>query len=355
MRGDTRGFWPTLERCGLRVVSVPYGWGVRLRNWAFERGWKKAFAAPVPVISVGNLTLGGTGKTPCVEYIARFYRELGLRVVILSRGYGASVGRNNEARNGEAQNDEAQVLEENLPDVPHLQGADRVHLVQTAVEELESEIAVLDDGFQHRRLRRDLDIVLIDATAPWGHGFLFPRGLMREPASSLRRAHVVMLTRSDLVEEGALEAIRRRIGKAAPGLPMVETAHRPAAWVNCQGADRPLDAFAGRPVGGFCGLGNPEAFRKTLEQLGAKLAGWRVYPDHHAYTWEDIERLRVWARQLPSDAVLATTQKDLVKIRLERFGERELWALRIQLAVLKGKDLLEEKLSNSIIQPRRGG
>jgi tetraacyldisaccharide 4'-kinase len=160
-----------LQRLGLRAVSVPYGLAVRVRNWLYDRGWKRVVRAAVPVVSVGNLTLGGTGKTPCVEYVARFYRRLDLRVAILSRGYGSRAGRN----------DEALVLEENLPDVPHLQGPDRAALAAIGVEELESEILVLDDGFQHRRLARDLDLVLIDATEPWGYGYLFPRGLLREP------------------------------------------------------------------------------------------------------------------------------------------------------------------------------
>src|SRR5207244_2544053 len=152
------------------------------------RGWKRVERAGVPVVSVGNLTLGGTGKTPCVEYVCRFYRGLDLLVAILSRGYGAEHGPN----------DEALVLEEDLPDVPHLQGADRVALARVAVEELESEVLVLDDGFQHRRLGRDLDIVLLDALEPFGLGRLFPPGLLREPVGSLRRAGVVVLSGADL-------------------------------------------------------------------------------------------------------------------------------------------------------------
>src|SRR5262249_52484570 len=161
-----------------------YGVGVWGRNKLFDIGWKKAHRAAVPVVNVGNLTLGGTGKTPCVEYVAGLYRKQGLRVAILSRGYGSEGGRD----------DEAMLLEGNLPDVPHLQDRDRVAIAATAVEELESEVLVLDDGFQHRRLARELDIVLIDATNPWGFGYLFPRGALREPIGSLKRAHAVMLT-----------------------------------------------------------------------------------------------------------------------------------------------------------------
>src|SRR5262245_21936169 len=187
-----------LARLGLRVASWPYGLGVRTRNALFDRGWKTVHRAAVPVVSVGNLTLGGTGKTPCVEYVARFYRELGQQVAILSRGYGAEAGRN----------DEAMLLEENLPDVPHLQDRDRVAVAERAVEELESEILVLDDGFQHRRLRRDLDIVLIDATRPPTRDHLFPRGTLRESASGLKRAGAILLTRCDQVPASDVEATR---------------------------------------------------------------------------------------------------------------------------------------------------
>lgn len=352
IRGERRGIWPSCARLGLWLLSVPYGLGVRLRNWALDKGWKKTIAVSVPVISVGNLTTGGTGKTPCVEYVARFYRERDLRVALLSRGYGACRGRN----------DEAQVLEENLPDVPHLQGPDRVALAHLALEELESEVLVLDDGFQHRRLRRDLDIILIDATDPWGKGYLLPRGLLREPMSSLRRGHLAMLTRCDLVERAILDQIRTRIAHVSPNMPIVETAHQPTCWVNSTSGTQPLANLEGRPIGAFCGLGNPEGFRRTLHQLRLDVVGWRVFPDHHAYSRDDIESLRSWARQLPKGAALATTQKDLVKIQLERLGDRDLWALQIRLAILKGKDVLEEKLQEAVQQdavqqskPRRGG
>jgi tetraacyldisaccharide 4'-kinase len=334
IRGERGGPWAMLQRAGLWTLSLGYRLGVACRNRAYQRGWKSIHKAPVPVVSVGNLTVGGTGKTPCVEYVARFYRQLGLQVALLSRGYGSDVGRN----------DEALVLEENLPDVPHLQGADRSALANVAVEELESEILVLDDGFQHRRLHRDLDIVLIDATCPWGYGHLLPRGLLREPIGSLRRADVVVLTRCDLVSPETVRAIRAAVEGTKPGMPIAESTHQPARWCNAAQATAPLDAWKDRTVAGFCGIGNPDAFRQTLVKLGVNVTAWRTYPDHHAYTRDDIVELRNWARQLPGDAVVATTQKDLVKIRLDRIGDRELWALQIQLKVAAGKDALEESL-----------
>ena len=338
IRGDKRGVWPWLQRLGLRGLSVPYAFGTWWRNWLFERGYKKTYAAGIPVVSVGNLTLGGTGKTPCVEYVARFYRGLERRVAVLSRGYGTR----------ESCNDEALVLEENLPDVPHLQGADRVALARVAVEELETEVLVLDDGFQHRRLQRNLDLVLIDATVPWGYGYLFPRGLLREPAKSLRRADVVMLTRCDLVDRSMVMELRERVDRLAPGTAVVETAHRPVALLNSRQARLPLEALNGQACAGFCGIGNPDAFRRTLTSLGTNVVAWRAYPDHHAYTRDDVESLRSWAGELPPGTMLVTTQKDLVKIRLDRLGDRELWALQIQLEVLQGKDVLEAKLQQVV-------
>ena len=334
IRGQRSGAWPALQRLGLRALSLPYGAGARLRNWAFDRGWRRSATAAIPVVSVGNLTAGGTGKTPCVEMIARFCRDLDRRVAILSRGYGAAAGMN----------DEALVLEQSLPDVPHLQGADRALLARIAAEELESEILILDDGFQHRRLGRDLDLVLIDATNPWGHGYLLPRGLLREPIGGLKRAHVVMLTRCDLVPAEALAAIRQRVQAVAPRVAMVETIHEPAAWRNAAGLEQAVESLRGRPVAAFCGIGNPDGFRRTLERLGVNVAAWRTFADHHPYSREDIDELRRWARQQPTGAALVTTQKDLVKINLDRLGDRELWALRIRLRVLAGEEALEKKL-----------
>lgn len=338
--GEARGLWPALQRLGLRAGSMPYGIAVRLRNAAYQRGWLPSERASVPVVSVGNLTAGGTGKTPCVEYVARFYRGLDRRVALLSRGYGGEGGCN----------DEALVLEENLPDVPHLQGADRVALARTAVEELESEILVLDDGFQHRRLARDLDLVLIDATAPWGHGYLLPRGLLREPPSSLRRAGVLVLTRCDQTPAEQRERLRQKIARIAPETPVIETTHRPMELSNSDGETSPLDLLREGPMAAFCGIGNPEAFRRTLRDLGARPADFRVYPDHHAYSRADVEELRRWAEGLPAGAVVVTTQKDLVKLRLSRLGDRPLWCLRIRLCVESGQDVLDGRLQ-SVLPP----
>ncbi len=334
VRGETRGVLASLARLGLSLISFPYGVIIRLRNLAFDRGWKASHRVGVPVIAVGNLTLGGTGKTPMVEWIGRWFRRHDLRVAILSRGYGDTAGMNDEGR----------VLEENLPEVPHLQGADRVALARTAVEELASEILILDDGFQHRRLARDLDIVLLDALDPFGLGSIFPRGLLREPVRSLKRAGVVVLSRADLVDEATRLSIRRRAEKSAGPLRWIEARHAPLDLIDAELGSFSLESLTGQKVAAFCGIGNPEGFRRTLAGLGVDLVDFRAFPDHHAYTGPDVADLSRWVRDLGAELAL-TTQKDLVKLRTSSLGPVPLRALRIGLEIMEGAEVLEQALS----------
>ncbi len=335
IRGTRRGPAAALARAGLWWARLPYAAGVRVRNGLFDAGWKRAASAGVPVVSVGNLSVGGTGKTPCVEYVAGFYRDRGLQVAILSRGYGSTDGR---------PNDEAMVLEENLPDVPHLQGRDRVALAATAVDELESEILVLDDGFQHRRLARDLDVVLIDATRPLCDEYLFPRGTLREPASSLKRAGLAILTRSDQADPGEVRRQRDWLQARFPALPTATARHAPLELVGTDEAEA-VEAVRGRTVGGFCGIGNPAAFRRTLDDLGANVAAFRTFADHHPYSRADVDDLRRWAETLPRDATVCTTQKDWVKLRIPDLAGRPVRAVRIGMRFLDGEEAVREALS----------
>lgn len=334
VRGESRGVIPTAARLGLGSVARLYRLGVAARNLAFDRGWKASHRAGVPVVSVGNLTLGGTGKTPMVEWVGRWYRARGVRVAILSRGYGDSSGMNDEGR----------VLEENLPDVPHLQAPDRVDLARRASEELESQILILDDGFQHRRLARDLDLVLLDALDPFGLGRIFPRGLLREPVGSLRRAGVVVLSRADLVDESARRAIRDRAERAAGPLLWAEARHAPLDLIDEAGRSSPLSGLAGKKVGAFCGIGNPEGFRRTLLGLGVEVAGFRAFPDHHPYDGSDVAGLAGWIRSIGAELAL-TTQKDSVKLRAPSLGPAPLRALRIGLEVIDGAATLDRALA----------
>ncbi len=195
--GRRRGVGATLARGALRLAETPYSLAMRWRNRQYDNGTREIERVGAPVVSVGNLTLGGTGKTPMVEWLCRWFRARGVRVTIVSRGYKAGDG---------ATNDEALELEQKLPDVPHVQNPDRVAAARMAIEEFEAQAIVLDDAFQHRRIARDLDIVLLDALAPFGFEHVFPRGMLREPLSGLARAHAVILTRADMAtpaERGA--------------------------------------------------------------------------------------------------------------------------------------------------------
>jgi tetraacyldisaccharide 4'-kinase len=338
VHGRQRGFGASLQRASLGLVSGIYGLVVAGRNRLYDWHWPTIHEAGVPVISVGNLTLGGTGKTPCVEYVSRFYLKQGLLVAILSRGYGADSGPN----------DEALLLEESLPDVPHLQGADRVDLARIAVEELESEILVLDDGFQHRRLKRVLDIVLLDTTDPWGAGRIFPRGLLRESRTGLARADAIIFTRCDQVDVMTREELRLRVKDLAPKAIVAEASHRPLQMLRWQKPAAEVALLNGATVAAFCGIGNPESFRRTLQDAGARVIAFRTFPDHHAYNVADVEDLRGWAAKEAKDCLVVTTQKDLVKLRLPNLGGQALWALRVGLHFEAGQEALDQKLLDAV-------
>ena len=205
---------------------------------------------------MGNLTVGGTGKTPLVAWIARWFRQQGIRVTLLSRGYGAGEG---------GVNDEALELEQRIPDVPHLQNPDRVQSARTAIEELDAQLLLMDDGFQHRRLRRNLDIVLIDCTEPFGHGHLLPRGKLRESIRGLSRANMVILTRAGAVSDDRRAEIVDRV-KRYCAAPIAVIDQQPEHLLAANGDTCGVDSFANRPVAAFCGIGNPTGFRHTLRK-----------------------------------------------------------------------------------------
>lgn len=330
VHGGAGGPGVFLLRQLLWLARGPYAIG----SWFHNRKYSKpanVVRVGVPVISIGNITVGGTGKTPCVEYVATLFRDHGIVTAILSRGYGSEVGRN----------DEAMVLEENLPDVPHLQGADRVELARTAIEELESECLILDDGFQHRRLGRDFDVVLIDATDPWGGGYLLPRGGLREPRGRLSRADFILITRVDQAAD--VSRLLTEIVRYAPGKPIAQSVHRPIELVNGSDPISP-DELSGKTVGAFCGIGNPSAFRRTLADLKANVVDLKEFPDHHPYARADVDALSRWAESLPKDAMIVTTQKDWVKLRVTELAGRPLYAIRIGLQLTAGKEEFEGML-----------
>ena len=336
--GRQRGFRGVCLRSVLAGIELPYSLAVRWRNRRYDRHSKYVHEVRVPVVSVGNLTLGGTGKTPMVAWIGRRLRELGVRVTLISRGYGAEAG---------SRNDEAIELERRLPDVPHLQDPDRIAAATIAIEELGCQMILLDDAFQHRCIHRDLDIVLLDALEPFGFERVFPRGTLREPLTGLRRAHAVVLTRADMIDCHERSAIRERVARLAPHVPWAEVVHAPEALLACDGATENLDRLQGRPVAAFCGIGNPAGFRHTLKACGYEVAALKEFPDHHRYSRDDIEQLEHWAGQTGAVAVVCTA-KDLVKIGLERLGTLPLRALTIGMKFLEGQQHLEAQLAELV-------
>jgi len=332
--GESTGLQPALLRLGLSGLAVGYGLAMQARSLGYDGGWLETQHVSVPVISLGNITTGGTGKTPFAAFVAQWFRNHAVRVAFLSRGYGADPG---------AVNDEALVLNQLCPDVPHLQDPDRVASARIAIEELESQLLILDDGFQHRRLGRDLDVVLIDATNPWGYGALLPRGLLREPLSTLRRADLVVLTRVDGIAPEQLQHIRHRLERIRGTAECVETSFPVRRLVNSLGETAEWSSLVAGNVAAFCGIGNPTAFQGLLARRGLSVEGnrFRVFPDHHRYTREDVHDLCDWTDELGSPVVL-TTQKDLVKLDIPRLHNSPLWAVEIGTEVQSGGDLLEQ-------------
>ncbi|NOX55516.1 MAG: tetraacyldisaccharide 4'-kinase [Planctomycetes bacterium] len=332
--GQRRGFAAATLRTILAAAAGPYALVVALRNEAYNRGWLRRYRVPVPVVSVGNLTAGGTGKTPVVAFVTEWFQQRGVRVGILSRGYRAHTT---------ASNDEKLVLDRLCPNTPHVQNPDRVEGGRIACRQFACQLLILDDGFQHRRLHRDLDVVLIDATCPWGYGRLLPRGLLREPVQALRRADLILLTRVDQCQADAVDRIRETVRRAKAELPIVELAFRPWELRNTAAETLPPDQLKGRPIAAFCGIGNPEAFRKTLQACGADVRAFHSFPDHHDYSDADRNRLAAMARECHAHWLVATA-KDLVKLKETALGGRPLWSLEIRPEVVAGRNILDQRL-----------
>ncbi len=242
-----------------------------------------------------------------------------------------------------SRNDEARELEQSLPGVPHLQNPDRIAAARQAADKFRCQLILLDDGFQHRRLARDLDIVLFDALEPFGFGHVFPRGTLREPLAGVSRAQVAILTRADLVDEAERACIRGIIERYAPNIAWAECRHAPRTLKSANGEQSPLSSLAGQRVAAFCGIGNPAGFRRTLEQSGGNLVGWREFPDHHHYSHAESEDLARWGNAQQAD-ILLCTQKDLVKLNVAALGNVPLRAVQIEMEFLNGQKALEARL-----------
>ncbi len=323
-----------LLRPVLRVASWPYALAAGCRRRLYRMGWKRSFAAGVPVISVGNLTVGGTGKTPLAAWVVGELAEAGRTPAILTRGYKAVGGAS----------DEAEMLKR-ATGAPVIVNADRVAGAAVAVDG-GADVLVMDDGFQHLRLRRNLDIVTIDATCPFGYGAVLPRGTLREPAGALRFADVVVVTRCDQVTPEALAAIRERVASLAGRAAVAESVMQPTRVCAFDGSEAPVESLSGRLAWAFCGLANPEGFYRTLTDANLRLVGRTSFNDHHAYTGQDVSDLLQRASSAGA-TLLLTTAKDAVKLAALGSPPPELRWLEIAVEFSAGGEELRRAIASA--------
>ncbi len=326
----------------LAALSYLYGLGVRLRLTAYRRRKKKSL--PGFVVSLGNLTVGGTGKTPAACMLAEWALSEGYGVAILSRGYGGryqekvlevSDGYHISAGPAEA-GDEPYLLSKKLQGVPVIVSRKRYLAGLFAHKKFRSNFFILDDGFQHLALKRDLDLVLLDASNSFGNGYLLPRGPLREPVNQLKRADAFVITRSG--HDGSSDALMEDLEKRYPGKPIFRSDHIPEKVIfhNLRSAQN-TEIINGRRIMAFAGIARPEVFMETLTELGAELVFFKAFKDHHAFHQHEIKDLMTEKRRLGVDYVL-TTEKDWFRMEHLQPPYPELGYLTIKFSLLDDRE-----------------
>jgi tetraacyldisaccharide 4'-kinase len=338
----------------LRLAEVFFRAGAALRAALYGGGVLDAVRAAAPVVSIGNVAVGGAGKTPAAIAVARSLMARGRAVAILSRGYGAArsdprvVSDGREVLLGAADGgDEPVLMARRLPGARVVCGPSRAELARMAVRDLGADALVLDDGFQHRALGRDLDVVVLDAARPFGNGRLLPAGPNREPRSALRRAGLLWLSRADQAGGEALAALRI-LAREATGREPVESRHAPVDVLD--GSLRRsfgVEELRGRRVLLLAGIARPEGFRRTLAALGAEVAAEAIFPDHHPFAPGELERA-LRAASAARCELVATTEKDAVRLPAEAAADPRLRAVRIEAEIVRGGDLLESALDEVV-------
>jgi tetraacyldisaccharide 4'-kinase len=359
MSGRERGPRAALLRGVLSAAEPFYAAAAAGRNWLFDAGLRKSHRLPRPVVSVGNITTGGTGKTPVVRWLAGRLRDNGRRVAVLARGYGARPGH---------PGDEQLMLQRLLSQdatghsVTVVANPDRVAAANRLLREQPGiDAFVLDDGFQHRRVGRDLDIVLVSATNPFGYGHVLPRGLLREPLRGLRRAGAIVITHADQVSQSELSAIERRTREHGATAPVYRAIHAHAELhVEAGGETRrqPLSELRGRSWFAACGIGDPDTFLRQLQSVGGRCAGYRWFADHHRYTADDLAAVRREALAAGAEVVV-TTEKDWAKMEglsSARDDHPPVWRVDVQIRFLgDGEQRLWGQVWQVVAGDRPGG
>jgi tetraacyldisaccharide 4'-kinase len=354
-----------LQSLILPPLSAIYSAVTRTRLAAYRRGWLSISQLAAPVISVGNLTTGGTGKTPLVEWVCRVLASTAAsntadsnasRVCVLTRGYGkanpqsqvvVSNGKKLLAAPRES-GDEPYLLAKNLIGrAAVIANPDRTAAGTWTIKNLGTEVCVLDDGFQHLALSRDLDIVTVDATNPWGGGSLLPYGRLREPLAGLSRASCVVITRTEQVQD--VTPIKNELQRLVPGVPVFSSRMVTSGIHTLTGQAVDSSSLPSHKVAAFCGVGNPESFFNHLRREGYSPSLTRAFSDHHAYTQADIDRLVNDARH-DGETVLLTTAKDALKLTELDIG-LACYVLDIQI-VIDDADQLVEMILNAASQKR---
>ncbi|HUG37322.1 MAG TPA: tetraacyldisaccharide 4'-kinase [Candidatus Limnocylindrales bacterium] len=328
----------------LSGLALGYRAGLTARDQLYGLGLLRTGRLPCPVVSIGNLTLGGSGKTPMVELAVRTLAALGASPAVVSRGYqratrGVQVvaDRDSVRLSPRAAGDEPFLLAERLPRVPVVVGENRYEAGRRAVEELQATVVVLDDGFQNRTIDKDLEVLVVNGRAPWGNGRLFPRGTLREPLGALRRADLVVVTNpASSAEVQAVEAtLRRHRGRA----PVVSASYQPVEARRADGAERLAPAaLAGRRLLAFAGLGFPRGFAETLTGTGATVAELVPFPDHHWYAAADLDALATRARAIGAEGLI-TTEKDGVRLRDIELPGFPVWVLAVKMSLETNREV----------------
>lgn len=318
------------------------------RRGLYRQGLLASYRPGARVVSVGNITLGGSGKTPMVAFLAGFFSGQGRHPVVLLRGYKKPRGMAASAPEKDfyALGDEGSWLKESLKGrAGVLAGKDRVALARGLDSEKKCDVIILDDGFQHLALKRDVDIVMVDAKRPFGNSWILPAGPLREFPAALRRADILCVSRVDEADAASVEAVRDRLWRINPDALIIESVHKPSGLVElATGREKPLDVLSGEPVGIFCGIGNPASFEKSVMEAGAVILKRCFFEDHHVYSPVGLARL---FREGSRDGVKVwvTTEKDAQRLTGLKTGDTVVLVFKVTLAVIKGYEELRGRLS----------
>lgn len=355
----------TIIRFLAGLVAWSYGKLVTIRNFLFDHEIIKVQKLDCRIISVGNLAIGGTGKTPMVLWLAQFLSEEGWRVAIVSRGYRSEhPGRLLVVSDGQEilvegrySGDEPQLLARRLPGIPVLCSTKRAVAVEAAIKRFQTEVVILDDGFQHRFIARDLDLVMLDAEKPFGNGRLFPRGVMREQATALSRAQALVLSRFD--DSSQTEDNREILAKRWPDKPIFTATHNPARLFEAaSGREQLPSSLENARMAAFAGIERPDDFFKTLIDLGADLVYSNALSDHHSLTRELLESLMQEAEGVEPE-IWITTEKDWVRLPDSLPEDMNLWILAIDLDLGDESSRFQAMLLQDLFldetTPRSGG